>query len=85
MGYYVNHPELNHQEFLAVHGITISPDDAVIDDNYLPCALADNGAFTALAIGYSQAEIDHFKASASRRPVTWYLVPREQLAPFLPS
>jgi len=84
MGYYVNHPELDHREFLARHAIEISPANACVDDAYLPCALADNGAFTALVIGYSQEEIDCVKAAASRRLVTWYLVPREQLIPFLP-
>lgn len=77
MGCYVNTRDGSKEEFLALCGETTNGPCA-ITETHLPVVWVNNGPFTAVAVAYSQREIEAF-LYPDPRPKQWYRVSREDL------
>lgn len=83
MGYYINPPDMEKEDFLRQHGRPIHSTEAKmhLTDTTLPVCLVNNGGFTAAGIAYSMDEVDAF-LHPDRRPKRWFSVSREALKPY---
>lgn len=84
MGYYINPPDRNKEQFLKDFGKVIFPEalkDFDFGSDKLPVCLVDNRAFTAAAIAFSKRELEVFLSPDHRKKV-WYIVSKKDLEPY---
>lgn len=77
MGFYINPPDMEKEDFLLAHGENILPSEArnfEYDGKSVPVCLVWNGMFTAAGIAYDKNELEAFMIDDGR-PRSWFLMP----------
>lgn len=82
MGYYIDPPDMEKEEFLSAYGRPVKFNEAQITATELPVILVNNGFFTAAAIAFDNAELRAFTDPTDTRPKKLYMVSRERLRPY---
>ena len=76
MGYYINPPDREKEDWLLEHGQQVNDPTWPAPKGLVPVCLVDNGSFTVAAIVYDEREFQEFVRPDSR-PRTWFYVPFE--------
>ena len=82
MGFYVNPPSMEKEQFLEKYGerLNCAPnEDFDFSGDFLPVCWIHNGSFSAAGIVYSVRELHAFSNPSDKRPKLWFLVKKEHL------
>jgi hypothetical protein len=84
MGRYLNPPTETKEAWLASYAKPIVARPRSVDEHegYTPACLVDNGAFTACALAYNQAELEAFDHPTDERPKSWWPIPNDLTGQF---
>ena len=80
MGFYVNPPNEDKEQFLDREGLLVEKlDYSKVPSSMVPIILMDNGAFKAAGIAYSEKEFKAFTDKSDPRPKKIFLVKKAAL------
>ena len=75
MGYYINPPDQEKEDFLANYKSLESITWEEVPNNCVPVVLVDNYIFTAAGVAYSKRELEVLTQPDDTRPKIFYIVP----------